>query len=167
MIQMPFWKCMGIAVFRQKSSDFDRILFAETNCDEIVRERNYTCPQNSKFLNFKMADGHHVWSRAHLSEHNISSLDWLFYVMFYTDRQILTTITADFVSTTKVLWSDSSNPNYQKYQISTVAILKKHYWGLATALSTRLKIFLFMPIYAFHGAILGVFLLVVTLCIVI
>jgi len=41
------------------------------------------------------------------------------------------------------------------------------YWGLATALSTRWKKFLSMPIYAFHGAILGVFLLVVTLCIVI
>ena len=28
----------------------------------------------------------------------------------------------------------------------------------------QVKIFLSMPIYAFHGAILGVFLLVVTLC---
>ena len=31
----------------------------------------------------------------------------------------------------------------------------------------QVKIFLSMPIYAFHGAILGVFLLVVMLCIVI
>ena len=31
----------------------------------------------------------------------------------------------------------------------------------------QVKIFLSMPIYAFHGAILGVFLLGVTLCIVI
>jgi len=31
----------------------------------------------------------------------------------------------------------------------------------------QVKIFLSMPIYAFHGAILGVFVLVVTLCTVI